>query len=120
MSEQRKTVVECAIALVWPEGRATPVCEMFRVDRQTMRWSSKHYSGGASFVDGGRLYNGETAWSLAVTGTGSAVYRYPQAHSVTFVVASLDESLFESTHPTDWTVERLRRLRDAEVSVISR
>lgn len=116
--EPETNSIECAIAMVWPEGAtlgATPVCEMFRVDRRTMRWSSKHYSGGASFVDGGRLYNGETARSLAESGTGSGVHRYLHRAVVTFVVASIEPSLFEATAPTDWTVEQLKQLPDADV-----
>jgi len=50
----RRNSVECAIAIVWPEGKAAPVCEMFRVDFERMEWTSKLYSDGASFDDGGR------------------------------------------------------------------
>lgn len=108
--------VECAIAMVWPEGRSEPVCEMFRVDRRAMRWSSKHYSRGDSFVDGGRLYNGETARSLAESGTGSGVHLYLHRTTVTFVVASIDPAVFEATGPTDWTLEQLKALPDADVT----
>lgn len=108
--------VECVIALVQPAGRWEPVCEMFRVDHRTMTWSSKHYSSGTCFTDGGRLRRGETARALALTGTRSGVYRYPQETCVTFVVAAVDERLFDSTRPTDWTLERLRELPGARVA----
>lgn len=109
-----ETEVECAIAMVWPEGRGEPVCEMFRVDRRTGRWTSKHFSNGTAFADCGLLHHGETARSLAQTATRSGVARYVEP--VTFVVASLDESLFEETGPWDWTVEHLKRLPDADVT----
>lgn len=112
------TAVECAIALVWPEGRHHPLCEMFRVDLKTRTWSSKHFSRGTSFTDGGGLHDGETARSLARSGTGSGLYRYPSETPVTFVVASIDETLYFATSPADWTVERLRALRDVEVQVL--
>ncbi len=114
-SEARRTV-ECAIAMVWPEGMWAPVCEMFRVDHRTMTWTSKHYSDGATFDDAGRLHNGETARSLAESGTGSGIHRYLRRTAVTFVVASLEESQFEATRPTDWTLERLKGMPDANVS----
>ncbi|MFZ5439237.1 MAG: hypothetical protein ACOZQL_04470 [Myxococcota bacterium] len=117
-TEKRESepVVECVIAMVWPGGVSEPVCEMFRVDRRAMRWSSKHYSSGSSFVDGGRLYNGETARTLAESGTGSGVHRYLHRAPVTFVVASIDESIFEATGPTDWSLEKLLALPDANVT----
>lgn len=109
--------VECAIAMIWPEGRAEPLCEMFRVDRRKGRWVSKHFSGGTAFSDGGKLMDGETARSLAQSGTRSGVFRYlDQAPLVTFVVASLDPELFDATGPWDWTLEHLRRLPDADVT----
>lgn len=110
--------IECAIAMIWPEGKAEPLCEMFRVDRESGRWSSKHYSGGVTFVDGGKLHQGETARSLAQSGTGSGISRYLDRAPVTFVVASLDVTLFENTRPTDWTLEQLKRLPDADVVTI--
>lgn len=118
-SSSAEETVECAIAMVWPEGRWEPVCEMFRVDHRTMTWTSKHYSGGTSFTDGGRLRAGETAQTLALHGTRSGVYRYPRRTTVTFVVAALDARLFEATRPTDWTVERLKQLPDARVATFS-
>jgi hypothetical protein len=108
--------VECVIALVQPDGRWEPVCEMFRVDHRTMTWSSKHYSSGTCFTDGGRLRRGETAKALALTGTGSSRFRYPRQTCVTFVLASIDERLFDTTRPTDWTVERLAQLPGARVA----
>jgi hypothetical protein len=110
----RRNSVECAIAIVWPEGKAEPVCEMFRVDFERMEWTSKHYSDGASFDDGGRLRDGETARSLAQLGTRSGIFRYSTA--VTFVVADLDVARFDSTRPTEWTVDDLARLPNADVS----
>src|SRR5438445_256699 len=62
---ENESPVECAIAIVWPEKSEEPVCEMFRVDHRTMTWTSKHYSSGATFADGGRLHDGETARTLA-------------------------------------------------------
>jgi hypothetical protein len=112
--------IECAIAMVWPEGKAEPLCEMFRVDRRSGRWCSKHYSSGMTFADGGHLHRGETARSLAQSGTGSGLYRYLPHTPVTFVVASLDVTLFESTRPTDWTLEQLKRLPDADVVTFPR
>ena len=84
VSEKR---VDCAIAIVAPQGSQEPVCEMFRVDHESMTWTSKHYSGGATFDDGGRLRSGETARSLAEHGTRSGMHRFSTA--VTFVVAEL-------------------------------
>jgi hypothetical protein len=107
--------VECAIAIVWPEGSPEPVCEMFRVDHQQMTWTSKHYSSGCSFVDGGRLRSGETARALAQSNTRSGIHRFVGRTTVTFVVADLDPAQFEATRPTDWTVEALERLPGAEV-----
>ena len=115
-SEEHHTV-DCAIAIVWPQGSAEPVCEMFRVDHQAMTWTSKHYSGGTTFDDHGRLRSGETARSLAECGTRSGIHRFQTA--VTFVVADLDPQKFESTRPTDWTVEDLERLPGAAVSTYS-
>jgi hypothetical protein len=112
--------VECSIAIVWPEGVRDPVCEMFRVDRRTMTWTSKHFSSGVSFSDGGRLHDGETARTLAQTGTRSAIDRFVSDTSVTFVVADLDPAQFESTRPTDWTVDHLARLPGADVSTHGR
>ena len=113
-SEQEKHAVECAIAIVSPEGAREPVCEMFRVDHDTQTWTSKHYSSGATFTDGGRLHEGESARTLAESGTRSGLGRF--AHiTVTFVVADLDPDQFESTRPTDWTVGELRRLPGADV-----
>ena len=107
--------VDCAIAIVWPQGALEPVCEMFRVDHQSMTWTSKHYSGGATFDDHGRLRRGETARSLAESGTRSGIHRFAP-RTVTFVVADLDPQKFESTRPTDWTVEDLERLPGAAIS----
>jgi hypothetical protein len=90
---------------------------MFRVDHQAMTWTSKHYSGGATFDDHGRLRSGETARSLAESGTRSGIHRFQTA--VTFVVADLDPQKFESTRPTDWTVEDLERLPGAAISTYS-
>lgn len=112
----RRNSVECAIAIVWPEGKADPVCEMFRVDFERMRWSSKHYSDGASFDDGGLLREGETARSLAQQGTGSGIHRFLSRTAVTFVVADLDVASFDSTRPTEWTVEDLERLPNADIA----
>lgn len=89
-SEKSRDTVECAIAIVWPEGFREPVCEMFRVDRRAMTWTSKHYSSGATFSDGGRLHDGETARSLAASGTRSGIHRFSHLTTVTFVVADLD------------------------------
>ncbi len=108
--------VECAVAIVWPEDRGDPVCEMFRVDHQAMTWTSKHFSGGATFDDGGRLHAGETARLLAESGTGSGIHRYAPQTTVTFIVADIDAEAFEETRPTEWTVERLGRLPGASVS----
>jgi len=110
--------VECAIAMLWPEGQGEPVCEMFRVDRTRRRWESKHFSSGSSFSDGGRLLDGETARTLAESGTGSGLYRYqhaPAVTGVTFVVARLDQRLFDETSPRDWTLDRLKELPGANV-----
>jgi hypothetical protein len=115
--ESENPKVECAIAIVWPEGFRDPVCEMFRVDHQAMTWTSKHYSGGATFSDGGRLHDGETARTLAEVGTRSGINRFAHRTSVTFVVADLDPAQFESTRPTDWTVGELTKLPHAEVSM---
>ena len=112
VSEKR---VDCAIAIVAPQGSQEPVCEMFRVDHESMTWTSKHYSGGATFDDGGRLRSGETARSLAEHGTRSGMHRFSTA--VTFVVAELDPQKFESTIPAQWTVEDLKRLPGAEISI---
>ncbi len=114
-------VIEYALALIWPEGRAfPPLCEMFRVDRTARRWSSKHFSNGASFTDTGRLREGETARSLASTATGSGLARYQREANVVFVLASVDEAVFFATSPAEWTVERARQLPDVEVRVLSR
>lgn len=115
-SEDSKQEVECAIAIVWPEGSREPVCEMFRVDHATQTWTSKHYSGGATFTDGGRLHRGESARTLAECGTRSGIGRFAANTTVTFVVADLALDQFESTLPTDWTVGQLRRLPGADVS----
>lgn len=121
MNDGTRPTVEYAIALICPSGRTfTPLCEMFRVDRAARRWSSKHFSNGASFTDTGGLRDGETARSLASTATGSGIARYQRESDVVFVVASVDESLFLSTNPSDWTVEKARRLPDAEIRLISR
>lgn len=114
--EAENRQVECAIAIVWPEGSREPVCEMFRVDHATMTWTSKHFSSGASFNDGGRLHDGETARMLAESNTRSGINRFAGRTSVTFVVADLDPEQFESTRPTDWTVGQLSRLPGADVS----
>ncbi|MDP1827621.1 MAG: hypothetical protein Q8L48_30395 [Archangium sp.] len=116
MAENLENPVECAIAIVWPEGAREPVCEMFRVDRRAMRWTSKHYSSGTTFSDGGRLHDGETARSLAASGTRSGLHRFSHLTTVTFVVADLEPAQFESTRPTDWTVGQLTRLPGADVS----
>ena len=108
--------VECAVAIVWPEGRGDPVCEMYRVDHQKRTWTSKHFSGGATFDDHGRLRDGETARLLAENGTGSGIHRYAHQTPVTFIVADIDSAAFESTRPTEWTVETLVRLPGASVS----
>ncbi len=108
--------VECAIAIVSPEGSREPVCEMFRVDHQTQTWTSKHYSSGATFADGGRLHDGETARTLAESGTRSGIHRFANRTTVTFVVADLDPAQFESTRPSDWSVGQLARLPGADVS----
>lgn len=115
-SEDQKHAVECAIAIVWPEGSREPVCEMFRVDHETQTWTSKHYSSGASFTDGGKLHQGESARTLAESGTRSGIGRFAARTTVTFVVADLDPAQFESTRPTDWTVGQLARLPGADVS----
>lgn len=115
-AEKPKDAVECAIAIVWPEGFREPVCEMFRVDRRAMTWTSKHYSSGATFSDRGRLHEGETARSLAASGTRSGIHRFSHLTTVTFVVADLDPVQFESTRPTDWTAGQLARLPGADVS----
>lgn len=111
----QSTPVDCAIAMVWPEGSHEPVCEMFLVDHRTQRWISKHYSGGELFVDGGRLRNGETARTLALHGTRSGIFRYVRRTRVRFVVADLAPEAFEKTRPTDWTVDDLERLPGADV-----
>ena len=113
--EHEKQPVECAIAIVSPEGSREPVCEMFRVDHETQTWTSKHYSSGATFTDGGRLHHGESARTLAQTGTRSGLGRFART-TVTFVVADIDPAQFESTRPTDWTVGQLTRLPGADVS----
>ncbi len=110
--------VECAIAMIWPAGRAEPLCEMFRVDRRRMRWESKHYSSGTSFHDGGGLYRGETARLLAERGTGSGLHRYPRSTPVTFVVANLAAEEFEARDPDEWTLEQLTQLPGADVTTI--
>ena len=115
-TEKQEPDVDCAIAIVWPGGRWAPVCEMFRADHQTMTWSSKHYSGGVTFDDHGRLRSGETARTLAELGTRSGIYRFANQTTVTFVVADLDPVKFEATRPTDWSVEDLVRLPGADVS----
>lgn len=115
-SETPKHAVECAIAIASPDGSPEPVCEMFRVDHETQTWSSKHYSSGATFTDGGRLHRGESARTLAECGTRSGIGRFAARTTVTFVVADLDPAQFESTRPTDWTVGQLRRLPGADVS----
>lgn len=115
-SDSPKQPVECAIAIVWPEGSREPVCEMFRVDHHTQTWTSKHYSSGATFTDGGRLHDGESARTLAECGTRSGIGRFSGSTTVTFVVADLDPDQFESTRPTDWTVGQLARLPGADVS----
>jgi hypothetical protein len=115
-TEKQEPDVDCAIAIVWPEGRWEPVCEMFRADHQSMTWSSKHYSGGVTFNDHGRLRSGETARTLAELGTRSGIYRFASRTRVTFVVADLDPVKFEATRPTDWKVDDLVRLKGADVS----
>ncbi len=115
-TEKQEPDVDCAIAIVWPEGRWEPVCEMFRADHQSMTWSSKHYSGGVTFDDHGRLRSGETARTLAALGTRSGIYRFASRTRVTFVVADLDPVKFEATRPTDWKVDDLVRLKGADVS----
>ncbi len=112
---ESENTVECAIAIVWPEGFADPVCEMFRVDHRTMTWTSKHYSSGVTFTDGGRLHDGETARALAELGTRSGINRLVHRTSVTFVIADLKPEQFESTRPTDWTVAQLSQLPGAQV-----
>lgn len=115
-SETRKQPpLECVIAMVWPGGPLEPVCEMFQVDHQAQRWVSKHYSGGQLFVDGGRLRRGETARTLALTGTRSGLFRYVHRTQVRFVVAELSPEAFERTRPTDWTVDEVERLPGADV-----
>lgn len=115
-NQEAESKVDCAIAMVWPKGRLEPVCEMFCVDHQSMTWTSKHYSGGVTFVDGGRLRSGETARSLAVSNTRSGLHRFAR-QTVTFVVADLEPAKFQSTRPTDWTVEDLEQLPGADVSI---
>jgi hypothetical protein len=116
MPNLSESQVECAVAMIWPEGRCEPLCEMYRTDLRTMRWSSKHFSDGSSFLDGGRLYSGETARSLAETGTGSGLHRYLPHTPVTFVVARIDVAAFDKTSPTDWTLEEVKALPDAAVT----
>lgn len=110
------SAVDCVIAMVWPAGPLEPVCEMFRVDHRSGTWSSKHYSGGEVFVDGGRLRRGETARTLALTGTRSGLFRYVNRTPVVrFVVADLAPEAFEKTRPTDWSVDEVERLPGADV-----
>jgi hypothetical protein len=116
MKDQNASAIACAIAIVWPAGSGTPVCEMFRVDTERMEWTSKHYSHGASFSDRGRLRRGETARSLAECGTGSAVSLFAPRTSVTFVVADLDPARFDATAPTEWTLDALAGLPGARVA----
>lgn len=115
-TEKQEPAVVCAIAIVWPEGKWEPVCEMFRADHLSMTWTSKHYSGGVTFDDHGRLRSGETARTLAESGTRSGIYRFAKQTTVTFVVADLDPLKFEATRPTDWTIDDLVRLPGADVS----
>lgn len=110
---------ECAIAMVWPEGKQDPVCEMFLVNHRTGTWTSKHYSSGQVFMDGGRLRRGETARTLALLGTRSGIYRYGRCTSVRFAVANLEPDQFVSTHPTDWSLSDVERLPGADVETIT-
>lgn len=108
--------VDCVIAMVWPGGRLEPLCEMFLVDHHAGTWTSKHYSGGEVFVDGGRLRRGETARTLALNGTRSGLFRYVnRAPRVRFVVANLPPRVFEETRPTDWSLDEVERLPGADV-----
>jgi hypothetical protein len=113
------SMVDCAIAMVWPTGPQEPVCEMFLVDHRSGTWTSKHYVGGQVFMDGGRLRDGETARTLAELGTRSGIYRYVRSMPVRFVVADLDPEQFVSTHPTQWTLTEVAKLPGADVETIS-